>query len=966
MNAPPFLQTVADDLFARYGEKISSLSFVFPSKRSQLYFCNYLSQLLQESQWQPTVVSLDDIFSQISGLQAAEHYHCIAVLYKVYKECYNSEESFDRFYTWGEMLLNDFDSIDKYLVAAEKLFVNLRHSKQLDADFSFLSDEQREMVQSFWKNFSAEKSTGLQENFENIWAALLPIYQKFGAQLQSQNAVYQGLMQRRAVEVLKQKNYDFGEQHFVFVGLNAVTECEKKLLHSLKDAGKADFYWDYDNYYVDNQRQEAGEFMRYNLQHFPSVNSSASTDNFGQHKDIQVVAAPSDALQTKLLPQMLDELRGNTPLSALRNTAIVLVDEGLLLPVLYAMPTQNDKNDSDGIAAFNVTMGYPLQQTPVYSLIEMIANLHKNARQENNLCKFYYKDVLAILQHPYLQTVYPQQMQQLQESIVKNNRLYVDTDFFAALPGEIKELWAPPASYSQLCTCLVQLLQRISMQDKTPAAADNDLTNEYIVCACSEIKKLHNALQNSGLEITPIMLMSLLCNALKSTKIPFEGDPITEVQIMGILETHTLDFDNLIVLSLNEDKLAYRNSNASFIPYNLRRAFGLPVLEQYDALYAYYFYRLLQRSQTVRLLYNSQTEGMRSGEISRYVRQMQQESPHTSLQTIRAVTYRVNTRQPFPIVVCKDDNVQQKLQEFADGQRAFSATALQKLMVCPLQFYFSAIACIKVPDEITEDVDGKTIGDIFHHTMEILYKNFVHQQVDEKMLRELLQQREALETLVLQQTASVYLKDIKEVEAVKKNGQLWLAGKVVQKYVENTLHYDIRRAPFTVQDTEHHFTTPIALHINNTEKKILFKGSIDRIDSSPQSTVIIDYKTGSMNAGALKLNSIESLFGNVNEQRKEIFQTLLYSLTLHQEEPTAAIEPALYFLRKINSPDFDHRIVFDKEPLCNALPLLDEFKSHLQTLLGKLFDRNQAFVQAEDTAACTYCAYNMICQRNTI
>jgi CRISPR/Cas system-associated exonuclease Cas4 (RecB family) len=962
----PFLQHTANDLYARYGNKINDLSLVFPSRRAQLYFTEYLSKLSGNQEWMPTITSIDDIFADISGLQLAEHYHLIAMLYKSYSDCYRRDENFDHFYPWGEMMLGDFDSIDKYRVDAQKLFAGMQYSKMMDGDFSFLSPEQQKLVQSFWDSFSAEKNTPLQENFINLWSALLPIYKHFGEQLLLQNAVYQGLMLRKAAEKLKKQSFDFGTQHFVFIGLNALNECEKVLLHHLKKDGRADFYWDYDEYYINDEMQEAGKFMRYNLQHFPPATPLAPADCFAQNKDIQVIAAPTDALQTKLLPQMLDEVRGDTPLADLdRNTAIVLIDEGLLIPALYALPAKNDRDDACGIAAFNITMGYPLRQTPVYGLIELLARLHKNARTQSGVHKFYYKDVLTIIQHRYVKSICPQQIQAMQESIVQHNHIYIDVAFFAELPNEIKDLFVPQPSPAQFCSHLNRLLMFIVNQEWMRDTEENKLHNEYIICAYGEITKLHSALLQSGLELSLPMFMNLLCTTLRSIKIPFDGDPIEGVQIMGILETHAIDFQQLIVLSLNEETMSYRNNTASFIPYNLRRAFDLPTMEQYDALYGYYFYRLLQRAQHIRLLYNSQTEGIRSGEMSRYLRQLQMESPHQP--PVRNVSYSIGYRNALPISIPKNDEVMRILQQFLKGgNSALSATSLQRFLACPLQFYFAVIVKIQPPNEVTEDIDGRMLGDIFHNTMHVLYSDFVQKEVDEQILQQILNNADALETLVLEQVANIYFKDKSAVEAVKSNGKLWLVKQIVQKYAVGVLRYDLCRAqqtPFVIKGLEQPVNSAIASNINGLEQAVQFKGYIDRIDETSHGIKVIDYKTGKFEDRMLRMNNVESLFGGENEQRKEIFQALLYSLVLHREQQIAGIEPALYFLRNIYRTDFDHHIKNGSEIITDATPFLPQFQTELQNLLANIFDPQQNFVQTDNRKTCDKCAFVAICHR---
>jgi hypothetical protein len=958
-----FLHFVAADLAARYGSGIDALELVFPSRRSQLYFEDYLAQILPSAA--PQVTSIKNIFAQISLLSQADHYHLIAMLQRIYSDCLQKNEPFEQFFMWGEMLLADFDSIDKYMVDAEKLFFGLHYHRQLDYDFSFFNDEQKELMHRFWEHFDADKNTGVRGSFLSLWQSLWAVYQRFTTELLQQNLAYEGLLQRHACGILANGGYDFENRHFVVIGLNALNECEKVLMHHLKHNGRADFYWDYDNYYVQDKQQEAGEFMRYNLSHFPPA-AQMPADNFAQCKDIQIVSAPTDALQTKLLPQMIDEIRGTQPLSALdRSTAIVLIDEGLLIPALYALPVKKCEND-DGLTLFNVTMGYPLRQTPIYGLMELLRQLHKNMRITTTESAFYHKDVIAILQHQYVKSLWNNEITIIVDNIIEHNRIYLNSAFLAELPQEIRGLFNEHGSSAEFCEELCNFLTYINEQKKLHAPSENILHQEYINYTIKEINKLSHAMLHNSLMLSIPAFMALLCSSLKNVKIPFEGDPIEGLQIMGILETHAIDFQQLIVLSLNEDTFSYKSAMASFIPYALRRAYKMPVLEQYDALYAYYFYRLLQRASSVRLLYSSQTEAMRSGEQSRYLRQLIAESPHQP--RVRAVQYNIGFGRHAPIVVAKNGDVMALLRDFlTGGGSAFSATSLQKYMACPLQFYFANIAKIRTPPEIAEDIDARMLGDIFHHAMQKLYGGLLLKNVNENDFRILLNNHKALETIALQQTAMQYFGSEHEIDAVNNNGKLWLTAQIVLKYVKGTLQYDMRRiadSPFVINGLEYDAEFYVKFNLNGNEQQAHVKGRIDRIDETAHGTkVVVDYKSGWFEDKSLMLASVEALFGDAQQQRKEIFQGMLYALMLRESKGAEQIMPAFYFLRNIYDENFDCAIKYDGAPLTNAVPLLPQFCEGMQALLADIFNHELPFAQTNNHETCEQCEFAHICGR---
>ncbi|MDR1415935.1 MAG: PD-(D/E)XK nuclease family protein, partial [Prevotellaceae bacterium] len=836
--------------------------------------------------------------------------------------------------------------------------------KNIDSSLSFLSEEQRTAIQRFWQNFSPGESSRLQANVASLWSALLPTYHHVRQTLRKKGTAYQGMLYREGAEILLKNGFDFGAEKFAFIGFNALNECEKTLMRHLQKEQRAEFVWDYDRYYVDDRHQEAGLFMRQNLLEFPPLKVDESYSPFSEKKDIQVIATTSDVLQSKLLPTLLGEVCGGQPLD--RRTAIVLADEGLLIPTLYSLPPD--------IEMLNVTMGYPLSQTPIYSLIELFISLHKNAREaENQPLKFYHKDVLALLQHQYIRMIAGREARALSSKIIRQNRVYVTSGDFLAEAGSrsrfsVQQLLTKLSTPDAFTAMLGRLMAAVAAVEAKEDTFDGKLRREYVAYAYKSLNQLADALRESEMQLELAAFFNLLRSALKGVRIPFEGEPVAGLQVIGILETRALDFENVVALSLNDDIFPHGEAIPSLIPYNLRRGFGLPSIEQHEATYAYYFYRLLQRARRVRLVYNSQSSDSRSGEVSRYLRQLIMESPHSVPE--RSISYSVTRAPAKPIVVEKTGAVADILAEYLDdGERAVSASSLNSYIACPLKFYFAQIARLKEPEEVDEEVDGRMLGNIFHHVMQAIYAPLLGHSVSAADIAVRLQNRQEIATLTERETAKEFFNDENEAAEILRNGKLLMVKETVVRYVEGTLRYDMRCAPFTVAGLEKKIEHKLPIGDGQAAGRMVnFSGYIDRIDATDEGIRIIDYKTGSsLNGKKGKFLSVEALFSEKEEERRpEILQTLLYSSIMREKEPLP-VAPMLFFIRNVCRSDFDGSVKIKSgtsyATVSDAAPLLPRFEELLRAKLSGLFDASQPFVQTSDVEACTLCPYSEICHR---
>ena len=698
-----FLQHIAQDLYTRYGSDISELCIVFPNRRASLYFKKYLSELSDKPIWAPDTTTINELMQQISGLTTADHIKLLFELYRIYKQAKKSEESFDDFYFWGEMMLNDFDDIDKYLVNPEDLFKNLKSLKSIQDQFNYLSPEQVEAIKQFWQSFDPEKNSAHQEDFISIWNVLLEIYKQFNKKLGELGIAYEGMIYRAVADKIKGNDViELPHKKYVFAGFNALNNCEKKFFNYLNNNKLADFYWDYDLSYINNKHHEAGLFLRDNINQYKQPESISGKDIFtslSQNKNIEIISVPSDVGQAKVITQKLKENGANTGDSP-NKTAIVLADEELLVPVLHSVPDSIDK--------VNITMGYPVNNTPVYSLLEHIIDLQKNAKETKNGITFYHKNVVAILNHQYVNSQYSKEATELLQYIKKNNKIVItrnelaSCDFFKTIFTKIN---TSPELSEYILNILHNIYNALKKSGQENTIHTTSLEKEYIYHIYLSINRLKDVLHEQKIEIKMETYIRLIRKIIRNLRIPFTGEPLSGLQIMGILETRLLDFENLYITSVNEGIFPKTDAALSFIPYNLRRGFGLPTIEHQDAIYAYYFYRLLQRAKNVSIIYNSSSDGLQTGEMSRFLYQLKYESGFDIKE--KSLKYDINITQPKEIRIEKSDEILKKLSKFqssAGETKYLSPSGLSTYLRCQMQFYFRYVAELRKQDELTEEI----------------------------------------------------------------------------------------------------------------------------------------------------------------------------------------------------------------------------------------------------------------------
>ena len=961
-----FLQTVAQDLYSKIGSDLSRTAIVFPNKRASLFFNEYLAAESDRPLWSPAYVNISELFRQLSPLKSGDPIRLVCELYKVFCEETHSEEPLDDFYFWGELLISDFDDVDKNLVDANRLFCNLQDLKNIMDNYDFLDKEQEEAIQQFFQNFSIDKRTQLKEKFISLWDKLGDIYRHYRKNLSELGIAYEGMMYRHVIEGLDTGllRYD----RYVFVGFNVLNKVETRFFQLLQDAGKAMFYWDYDIFYtrLPHEQQppyvhEAGEFILRNLKLFPNQLPETAFDALRHPKKVRFISAPTENAQARYLPEWVRTvMKNDAETSKEKENAIVLCNETLLLLVLHSIPPE--------VENVNITMGFPLAQTPVYSYISALMELQTTGYRRDT-GRYTYEAVLAILKHPYTRQL-SAAADDLEHQLTKDNRFY-------PLPSELKKdaflerVFTPQNGIASICRYLTELLREVAVvyrQEKDENDIFNQLYRESLFKSYTLVNRLLSLIETGELSgVRTDTLKRLLNRLLTSANIPFHGEPAIGMQVMGVLETRNLDFRNLIMLSLNEGQLPKAGGDSSFIPYNLRKAFGMTTIEHKNAVYAYYFYRLIQRAENVTLLYNISSDGLNRGEMSRFMLQFLVESPHNiSLEYLEAGQ---SPQQALEIEIHKTPEMLQQMFDAYDIHRRpkafFSPSALNAYLDCRLKFYYRYVAGLKALDEVSAEIDSALFGTIFHRSAELVYNELTTngREIRKEDLEQLLKDDVRLQAYVDNAFKEKFF-HVPLTEQPEYNGTQLIHSKVIASYLRQLLRNDLQYAPFRMEGMEQDVREMMEIDTPQGKLALQIGGTIDRLDSKGDTLRIVDYKTG----GTPKTpENIEQLFTPADNRPNYIFQTFLYAAILCRKQ-SLKVAPSLLYIHRAASESYSPVIEMGaprqpKVPVNNFAFFEDEFRERLHGLLQEIFSQEETFSQTEDTRKCEYCDFRSLCKR---
>jgi hypothetical protein len=962
-----FLENIAQSLHKEFGNTLNRHCLVFPNRRAGLYFLKYLAAGIEKPVWAPSILTINELFRSYSSLQAAGNEILLFELFKVYSKLKKTHESFDEFYYWGDMLLNDFDDVDKYMVDASLLFRNVVDIKNIDNQFGGLTDTQIEIIRRFWTNFNIEKPTKEKTGFIDIWSLLIDLYSVFRDTLKTKNLAYEGMIFRELAEgadniYTSDERWDMVH----FIGFNALNECEKMLMGKFKKAGKARFYWDYDNSYIkEGKLNSAGFFMRDNLKTFGNdMPSGWSFDTMlsKEFPDVsrRVIDSSSDVAQVKLVSRLLEEIPGINKDTA-HHTAVVLADENLLMPVLTSLP--------ENMGDINITMGHPLKQTSVYTFLKHLMDLQRNAGTVDGEVRFGYKDVISILKHSLISGLLEKSDTELIDEIVKTNLTRVPASRFTD-SDSLALIFRKSLTPAELSAYLKDILSLIA----SDAEKNKDLTienpvqgnirNEFIYRVVLSINRLETIVNSPEVTFSTDTYLRILDRMLRMQSVPFSGEPLSGIQIMGILETRALDFKNLIILSVNEGILPAVSAGSSFIPFSLREAFGIPSVNHQESIYAYHFYRLLERAENVTFIYNSNSEGLRSGEMSRFLLQMKYDN--LLKPEFLDLNFEIKTHlSPGDRIERSEEHSNRLASVYFDKNKArsLSPSAINTWLNCRMKFFYRYINGLKEPEVISTDIDPAMLGNILHEIMKNLYLPYKGRLLTEDVITGMIRNKQFLSGLV----------DVAVNEKFKAgrndsvSGNELIVRDVLLSYLIRVLNTDKAIVPFEVLNLEDSFSFNLPFIYNGLNAVIRTGGNVDRIDKANNVTRIVDYKTGVVSE---YINSIDELF--IDDRKKDSdgwLQTLIYCEAYLISHPDSIVRPSVYKIKKLKGPSNGDKLRLKTGSRSEILiddygSVREEFLTGLNDLISTIFNENEPFIKTTYIRGkCSYCPYKILCMR---
>ena len=876
-----FLESVASDLIKRYGTDLSRVAVVFPNKRASLFLNEHLARLAGRPVWSPAYITISDLFRSHSRLKVADPILLICKLHKCFTQCTGINETLDHFYGWGQLLLADFDDLDKNMGPADKVFANLRDIHELD-DVSYLTDEQRDMIRRFFSNFTDDHNSELKERFLRLWSKMGDIYQLYNEQLAQEQLCYEGAIYR---QVATDEHLEFEYDTYAFIGFNLLQQVEQVLFRRLEREGKAIFYQDTDEV---------------------------------PPKEITFISATTENIQARYIPQWLTPER----IAAGRRTAIVLCNEGLLQAVVHCLPESVEK--------VNITTGYPLLQTSVASLVSQLLNLQTNGFSTKT-GRFRRRWLEMVARHPYA-------------SLLPEG--YADTHL---------------TENSALLRWLLVIIRTIATCSQNGISSDagkSPLDTESLFRMYTLLNRVSDLVDDGTLTLDIVTLQRLIQQLIQQTTIPFHGEPAEGLQVMGVLETRNLDFDHVLLLSCNEGYMPRGVNDTSFIPYAIRKAYGLTTVDQKVAIYQHYFHRLLQRAGDVTIVYNNATVDAQKGEMSRFMLQLMVNRPtiHSSLFTIHFSSLRSGQtpqlRQPQPIAKTPEV-IQTLLRRFAKESGGISPTAICTYLRCQLRFFYRYVSNLQEPDDNEEEIiDSRIFGNIFHKASETLYKPFGQEPVTKMALDDLLKSGVEIERAV---DAAIH----EELHLPMLDGLQIINREVIIHYVRQLLELDRRLTPFTILGLE----KPVSMMLGDWK----IGGKVDRFDmvTDPETgqdyVRVIDYKTGSNRVKALA--DVDAIFdpANIKEHSDYYLQAFLYSYIIARQNANP-VSPALLFIQRAGAEDYDPVLKLGKEPVRDINTVAERYLQLLQQKIGEIFDPALSFTPTDDAKRCSNCPYAALCR----
>ncbi|MDX9903182.1 MAG: PD-(D/E)XK nuclease family protein [Bacteroidales bacterium] len=956
-----FLERVAYELRTAYGDDMVSQRVVLPSRRAGLYLAKYLSRLSDRPQWSPVMLTVSELFQSLTELRPTDTETLIFELYRVYRKRFGEEMSFDDFWPWGEVIISDFNDIDLWLADADKLYSNISELKEIDAKFGGLTDEQNEIIRGFWKSFNpGSAGSEARSRFRSVWQRLGPLFNDFKAAMREKGVAGDGMLCRDVAERAMAGTLKVPEGVVWHVaGLNALNSCERELFRYLRERGQAKFYWDDGHFFMEDQGHKASVFMRENIRQFGNDLPPGEAQQAAQpHGTWNIIDTPSDTAQARMVSKILE--KGEIAIEGdMTDTAVILADEKLLMPVLNSLPSS--------VGDVNVTMGHPFRFTSLYSFLKQLMSTVRSARNSGGDRSFRSEEVIALLRHQYFRLLAGRDAGEVISAIIAGNMIRVTGEMLRShLP--LGKLFDIPAGGSDLPGFLSVVMEKI--EEATFAAEeDKELTlstdREYLRLAMSSMIRIDNLIRTYSLDLKIDTCIRLIDRILRRLVVPFSGEPLRGIQVMGVLETRALEFRNIIFLSLNEGTFPGQSFDNTYIPYNIRRAFGLPTLNEHESIYSYYFFRLLRKPDRGWFIYNSATQGLSSGEMSRYLVRMSYSTAfHPAQQSTRI---SVGRSRMMPEMLSKSKEHNRLLLDLysTDGKigKYLSPSAINTWVSCRMKFYYRYVCGMPEEEILEKEIDQRRFGNILHETLNRLYAPFREDPAAQAAISSLAADR----TLVRDTLIVSALDEMKWTMETLMAGRGLIIVEVLERYINNLLRYDAENEGLMLLNLEDDFTA-VRTVANGTglERKIRIGGRADRIDVTGGVVRVVDYKTGAPKKEAV---TPEDLFDEDKEKRNDAFlQALIYSCLIRDLHPDRLVIPAIYWVQQLTSTDFTPYapVAGLNGPGADRTAwevFMERFSEQLDATLGRIFSEDEEYRMTQFERRCTWCPYRALCRR---
>ena len=954
-----FLEKVAQRLRERHGSEMERQTVVLPSRRAGLWLSRSLARLNDKPSWAPSMMTVSDLFRSFTDLVPADTETQIFELYSVFRKQFGEEMSFDDFWPWGEVIISDFNDIDLYMADAARLYSNISDLKEIDQKFGGLTDEQVEIIRGFWKSFNpASSNSEARSRFRSVWQKLGPLYNGYREAMKARGIAGDGMLCREVAEKALAGNLDVpAGRRWHIVGLNALNNCEKTLFLHLRRLGVADFYWDDDHFFMDDPEHRASVFIRENRRIFGSALEETRTRRHEPPSgEWHIIDTPSDTAQAGMVAQLLEN-EGITGSDDLTSTAVILADEKLLMPVLGSLP--------ESVEEVNVTMGHPFRFTPLYSFLKQLMSLIRSARISSGSLSFRSDDVLALLRHQYFRLLAGSDGDAVVREIIKGNMIRVSASMLTER-FRTGFLFEVPEGGAQIPEHLASVMARLEEATFTAEEEGMKLSTdrEYLRMAMSSTMRLANLIRKYSLDLRPDTALRLLDRLFRKMIVPFSGEPLRGIQIMGVLETRALEFKNIIVLSLNEGIFPGTSYDNTYIPYNIRRAFGLPTVNEHESIWSYYFFRLLRKPQKGWFLYNSTAQGLNSGEMSRYLVRMSYSRLFAPVH--RTVNISVGRSgmisETLPKTAAHNMVLLETYREGNSEGKYLSPSAVNTWINCRMRFYYRYVCGMPEEEVLEKEIDQRRFGNIMHEALHRLYEPLTGKSDAGREIATLARSREQIRETII----SAAMDEMRWDHETLMSGRGVIIIDVLERYARELLEYDGANPDLTLLCLEDDFSGVHTVACGGEDQRIILGGRVDRIDLTGGAVRVVDYKTGAPKREGF---TAEGLFDEEKEKHNDAFlQALLYCTLIEKNHPGKTVLPAIYWIQQLTSDEFSPYAPVTglngpDTDISEWERFMNEYRHNLNLTLNKIFSEDEDYRMTTYRRRCASCPYRTLCGR---